>query len=80
MPTRQLLDEASDVMPTKHCTYSTEKNYVQWIRHYILFHNKRYSHDIAKPEVRAFLTLDTIMTVHSRSTYDTLTVSSHSTH
>ena len=45
-----------------------------------LIHNKRLSQKIAKPEVGAFLTLDTIVTVHSRSTYDTLTVSLHSTY
>ncbi|WP_315874842.1 phage integrase N-terminal SAM-like domain-containing protein [Acaryochloris marina] len=29
---------------------------MQWIRHYIIFHNKRHPKEMAEPEVEAFLT------------------------
>lgn len=53
---RKLLDQVRDVIRTKHYAYSTEKNYVQWIQRYILFHNKRHPKEMAEPEVEAFLT------------------------
>ena len=31
-----------EVIRTKHYVYSTEINYMQWIRRYIPFHNKRH--------------------------------------
>ncbi len=53
---RKLLDQVRDVMRTKHYAYRTEETYVQWIRRFILFHNKRHPRDMAEPEVEAFLT------------------------
>jgi len=53
---RKLLDQVRDVIRTKHYAYSTEKNYVQWIRRFILFHNKRHPKEMAEYEVEAFLT------------------------
>ncbi|MGB7414046.1 MAG: integron integrase [Thermosynechococcaceae cyanobacterium] len=53
---RKLLDQVRDVMRTKHYAYRTEETYVQWIRRFILFHNKRHPKDMAEPEVEAFLT------------------------
>ncbi|MEL6402019.1 MAG: phage integrase N-terminal SAM-like domain-containing protein [Cyanobacteria bacterium J06626_4] len=35
--------------------YRTEQTYVQWIRRYILFHNKRHPNEIRVPEIDAFL-------------------------
>mgnify|MGYP002777798843 CR=1 FL=1 len=35
--------------------YSTEEAYAQWIRRYILFHNKRHPRETGKPEIEAFL-------------------------
>ena len=34
----------------------TEESYVDWIRHYILFHDKRHPQDMGRAEVEAFLT------------------------
>ncbi|MGA7936544.1 MAG: integron integrase [Kovacikia sp.] len=53
---RKLLDQVRDALRVKHYAYRTEESYVQWIRRYILFHNKRHPKDMAEPEVQAFLT------------------------
>ena len=55
-PPRKLLDQVRDALRVKHYAYRTEESYVQWIRRYILFHNKRHPKDMAEPEVQAFLT------------------------
>ena len=39
----KLLDQVRDVVRKKHYSIRTEQAYVQWIRRFILFHNKRYS-------------------------------------
>ncbi|PZD73819.1 Tyrosine recombinase XerD [Acaryochloris thomasi RCC1774] len=53
---KKLLDQVRDVMRTKHYAYRTEESYVQWIRRFILFHNKRHPQEMSEPEVEAFLT------------------------
>ncbi len=55
-PPRKLLDQVRDVIRLKHYSYRTEQTYVQWIRRYILFHNKRHPKDMGVPEIEAFLT------------------------
>ena len=39
----------------KHYSIRTEQAYVQWIKRYIFFHNKRHPADMAEPEIRAFI-------------------------
>jgi len=41
-PPRKLLDQVRDAIRVKHYSYKTEKTYVQWIKRYIFFHNKRH--------------------------------------
>ena len=53
---RKLLDQVRDVLRVKHYSYSTEKTYVQWIRRFILFHNKRHPAEMGSAEVTQFLT------------------------
>jgi hypothetical protein len=55
-PPKKLLDQVRDILRLKHYAYRTEETYVQWIRRYILFHNKRYPKDMGNPEIEAFLT------------------------
>jgi integron integrase len=55
-PPKKLLDCVRDVIRVKHYSYQTEKTYVQWIRRYILFHNKRHPKEMGGAEVNAFLT------------------------
>ncbi|MEM8806478.1 MAG: integron integrase, partial [Cyanobacteria bacterium P01_G01_bin.38] len=40
----------------KHYSYRTEQTYVQWIRRYILFHNKRHPKEMGVQEIESFLT------------------------
>jgi integrase len=40
----------------KHYAYSTEQSYVQWIKRYILFHDKRHPEDLGRAEIEAFFT------------------------
>jgi integron integrase len=53
---KKLLDQVRDALRVKHYAYRTEESYLQWIRRYILFHNKRHPKDMAEPEIQAFLT------------------------
>lgn len=53
---KKLLDQVREAMRLKHYAYRTEETYVQWIRRYILFHDKRHPKDMGRPEIEAFLT------------------------
>ena len=53
---KKLLDQVRDVIRVKHYAYRTEQTYVQWVRRYILFHNKRHPREMGVPEIEAFLT------------------------
>jgi integron integrase len=55
-PPKKLLDRVRDAIRLKHYSYRTEKTYVQWIRRYILFHNKQHPSEMGVPEIEAFLT------------------------
>jgi integron integrase len=55
-PPKKLLDQVRDAIRLKHYSYRTEQTYIQWIRRYILFHNKRHPKDMGVPEIEAFLT------------------------
>lgn len=51
----KLLDEVSTVARLRHLSLSTEKSYVQHIKRFILFHNKRHPNEMAEAEIRAYL-------------------------
>ena len=53
---RKLLDQVRDAIRTKHYSIRTEEAYVNWIRRYILFHDKRHPKDMGSAEITAFLT------------------------
>jgi integron integrase len=53
---RKLLDQVSDAIRTKHYSYRTEQTYKDWIKRYILFHDKRHPKDMGADEVEAFIT------------------------
>jgi len=55
-PPKKLLDRVRDAVRVKHYSYQTEKTYAQWIRRYILFHDKRHPSEMGGAEVNAFLT------------------------
>ena len=52
----KLLDQVRDVIRRKHFSIRTEQAYVDWIRRFILFHNKRHPGDMAEAELTEFLT------------------------
>jgi integrase len=51
-----LLEQVRARMRVLHYSYRTEAQYVQWIRRFILFHDKRHPARMAAPEVESFLT------------------------
>jgi integron integrase len=51
----KLLDQVRYAIRTKHFSIRTEEAYVQWIRRFILFHNKRHPKDMGAKEVSQFL-------------------------
>jgi integron integrase len=53
---KKLLEQARDILRTKHYSYRTEETYIDWIRRYILFHHKRHPNDMGAPEIQVFLT------------------------
>jgi len=55
-PKKKLLDQVLDVIRLKHYSIRTEKAYVNWIRRYILFHNKRHPKEMGSREIEDFLT------------------------
>jgi integrase len=52
----KLLDQVRAKMRLLHYSIRTEEAYVDWIKRYILFHNKRHPKDMRGAEIEAFLT------------------------
>ena len=52
----RLLEQVRDRLRVKHYSLRTEQVYVQWIRRYIVFHDKRRPMEMGEIEVEAFLT------------------------
>jgi integrase len=55
-PPKKLLEKLRDVIRLKHYSYKTEKSYINWIKRYILFHNKRHPREMGGKEIEEFLT------------------------
>lgn len=51
----KLLDEVRDLARVRHYSLRTEQAYVNWIRRFILFHNKRHPAEMGEREVTQFL-------------------------
>src|SRR3989344_5040971 len=52
----KLLDQVRRVIRLKHYSIRTEESYVQWIKRFILFHDKRHPKEMGEAEIRDFLT------------------------
>lgn len=52
----KLLEQVRNAIRTKHYSIRTEEAYVNWIRKFILFHNKRHPAEMAEKEITEFLT------------------------
>lgn len=50
------LDHVSDVLRTRHYSIRTERSYLDWIKRFILFHNKQHPQNMGADEVVQFLT------------------------
>ena len=53
---KKLLDLVRDKIRFKHYSYSTERTYVHWIKHYIFFHQKKHPAQMGKIEIESYLT------------------------
>jgi integrase len=49
---KKLLDQLREVLRLKHYSYRTEQAYVDWVRRFILFHNKRHPAEMGAPEIQ----------------------------
>jgi site-specific recombinase XerD len=56
MAKQKLLDQVRAAIRVRHMSYRTEQTYVDWIRRFILFHNKRHPNEMDESHVSRFLT------------------------
>ncbi len=54
-PSPKILDRVRWHLRVKHYSLRTEELYVQWIRRFILFHQKRHPEQMGEEEIAAFL-------------------------
>jgi integron integrase len=52
----RLLDRLRHALRVRHYSIRTEQAYVDWVRRFILFHDRRHPHKLGAAEVQAFLT------------------------
>src|SRR5256714_5413214 len=52
----KLLQQVRDVIRRKQYSIRTEQVYVDWVKRFILYHNKRHPNEMAQEEVAEFLT------------------------
>jgi len=55
VPKPRLLDQVRELIRIRHYSIRTEQAYLQWIRRFILFHDRRHPHEMGASEVTAFL-------------------------
>jgi len=53
---KKLLDQVRDAIQRKHYSIRTEEAYVDWVKRYILFHDKRHPREMGQKEISEFLT------------------------
>lgn len=51
----KLLHQVRATLRTRHLSLRTEQAYVQWIRRFIFFHNKRHPAEMGELEIRQFI-------------------------
>lgn len=56
MVTPRLLDRVHDATRVRHYSLRTQQTYIQWIKRFIYFHNKRHPDEMGKKEIEAFFT------------------------
>ena len=53
---KKLIEQVKEKIRLKHYSISTEKSYVDWIKRYIFYHNKRHPKEMGIREIEQFLT------------------------
>ena len=53
---KKLLDQVREAIRMKHYSIRTEQAYVDWIKRFILFHNRRHPRDMGNAGIETFLT------------------------
>jgi len=53
---KKLLIQLRDEIRTRHYSIRTEEAYTQWVKRFILFHNKRHPAEMGADEISSFLT------------------------
>ncbi|HHT9139147.1 MAG TPA: phage integrase N-terminal SAM-like domain-containing protein, partial [Candidatus Wunengus sp. YC60] len=48
-------DQVREVIRKKHYSIRTEQAYIDWIKKYILFHQKRHPKDMGENEIARFI-------------------------
>ena len=56
MSEKKLLDQVRDVLRVKHYSYRTEQSYLNWIKRFILYHQKRHPLELGEKEIYNYLT------------------------
>lgn len=51
----RLLDQVREQLRIRHYSFRTEQQYAQWIRRFVVFHERRHPREMGGPEVEAFL-------------------------
>jgi integron integrase len=51
----KLLDQVRTTIRLRGMSYQTEKTYADWVKRFILFHDKRHPKEMGAPEIRDFL-------------------------
>ncbi len=54
-PPKKLLDQVREKIRYKHYSFSTEKTYLSWSKHYIIFNGKRHPVGIGAVEVERLI-------------------------
>jgi len=52
---KKLLEQLADALRTKHYSYRTEETYIDWVRRFILFHDKKHPNTMGAAEIQEFL-------------------------
>ncbi len=55
MPESNLLLQVKESLRTKHYSYRTEQAYIQWIKRFILFHNKQHPEKLNNSHIQRYL-------------------------
>jgi len=52
----KLLDQVRQVIRIKHYSLRTEESYINWIKRFIFFHNKKHPIEMGEEEIGQFIT------------------------